>query len=94
MSDYVYINSEPSLWTVGFYGPNGKWEPESDHSSIDDAADRVAELNGNPNKTNPNKKLRAALETIANKDYRGGLYTAIDIVNDMRQIARAALAKG
>jgi len=22
---YVYIRSEPSLWTVGFYAPDGKW---------------------------------------------------------------------
>ena len=27
---YVYIKSEPGLWTVGFYDPNGKWIPESD----------------------------------------------------------------
>lgn len=43
---YVYIRSEPSLWTVGFYGPDGKWEPESDHASPDDAAARVHYLNG------------------------------------------------
>jgi hypothetical protein len=46
MSCYVYIRSEPSLWTVGFYRPDGKWEPESDHSSSEDAAKRVAWLNG------------------------------------------------
>lgn len=46
MSNYVYINSEPGLWTVGFYQPNGKWEPESDHGSTEEAAKRVAFLNG------------------------------------------------
>lgn len=43
---YVYIKSEPGLWTVGFYDPAGKWQPESDHDNKDDAAARVAWLNG------------------------------------------------
>lgn len=43
---YVYINSESNLWTVGFYSPNGKWNPESDHRSQESAAERVHYLNG------------------------------------------------
>jgi len=46
---YVYIRSqfpEEKLWTVGFYKPDGKWEPESDHESAEEAAKRVAYLNG------------------------------------------------
>ena len=43
---YVYINSEPGLWTVGFYSPDGKWHPESDHDDHNEAAKRVAWLNG------------------------------------------------
>lgn len=43
---YVYIQSEPQLWTVGFYKPNGEWESDSDHSSKEDAAARVHYLNG------------------------------------------------
>ncbi len=43
---YVYIRSEPALWTVGFYRPDGTWEPESDHGSTEDAARRVISLNG------------------------------------------------
>ena len=46
MSGYVYIRSEPSLWTVGFYKPDGKFEPESDHDNTQDAAARTAWLNG------------------------------------------------
>ena len=46
---YVYIQSEPGLWTVGFYDPKGKWHPESDHSNQEDAAKRVAYLNGGRN---------------------------------------------
>lgn len=43
---YVYINSEPGLWTVGFYSPDGKWHPDSDHNDRNEAAERVAYLNG------------------------------------------------
>jgi hypothetical protein len=43
---YVYIKSEPSLWTVGFYKPDGNWVSESDHENSEDAAKRVAYLNG------------------------------------------------
>ncbi len=44
---YVYIDSEiHRLWTVGFYSPDGKWHPESDHESKESAAKRVHYLNG------------------------------------------------
>jgi hypothetical protein len=51
---YVYIKSEKAtkdnnyhaLYTVGFYDPNGIWQPESDHSSVEEAAARVNYLNG------------------------------------------------
>ncbi len=46
MSSYVYIRSEPGLYTVGFYEPIGKWQPESDHSDREEAAKRTAWLNG------------------------------------------------
>jgi len=45
-TNYVYIRSEPGLWTVGFYDPNGKWRPESDWDNTNDAAKRVHYLNG------------------------------------------------
>jgi hypothetical protein len=43
---YVYIRTEKQLWTVGHYDPNGKWIPESDHDSKEEAAERVHYLNG------------------------------------------------
>lgn len=43
---WLYIRTEPTLWTVGFYAPDGKWHPESDHGSPDEAATRVHYLNG------------------------------------------------
>lgn len=42
---YVYIQTEPNLWTVGFYDPSGVWHSESDHDSPEEAARRVAFLN-------------------------------------------------
>ena len=50
---YVYIQSEPRLWTVGFYKPDGEWEPDSDHSSKEDAGARVHYLNGGSESENP-----------------------------------------
>lgn len=47
---YVYIDSGPGLYTVGFYRPDGQWDPESDHSSKEAAAARVNFLNGSPDK--------------------------------------------
>jgi hypothetical protein len=46
VTSWVYIKSEPRLWTVGFYTPDGKWEPESDHENSEEAAKRVHYLNG------------------------------------------------
>lgn len=43
---YVYINSGPGLWTVGFYDPRGEWHSESDHQDMNKAASRVNYLNG------------------------------------------------
>ena len=43
---WVYVTSEPGLFTVGFYDPNGKWHADSDHSSREEAAKRVHYLNG------------------------------------------------
>jgi hypothetical protein len=43
---YVYIQSEPNLYTVGFYDPYGNWHPDSDFSSREEAANRVHYLNG------------------------------------------------
>lgn len=43
---WVYIDSESGLYTVGFYDPAGKWQPESDHDDREKAAARVHYLNG------------------------------------------------
>lgn len=43
---YVYVRSEPNLWTVGHYDPFGDWQPEGDYDNKEEAAARVAYLNG------------------------------------------------
>ena len=43
---WVYLHTEPSLWTVGFYSPDGKWHAESDWNTPEEAAERVYWLNG------------------------------------------------
>lgn len=43
---YIYIRSDPNLYTVGFYDPSGKWKSESNHSDKEEAAKRVHWLNG------------------------------------------------
>jgi hypothetical protein len=43
---WVYLQSEPRLWTVGFYDPAGKWHSDSDHDTTRAASERVAYLNG------------------------------------------------
>jgi hypothetical protein len=46
VNGYVYRSFERGLWTVGFYDPDGKFVPESDHESTEEAAGRVHYLNG------------------------------------------------
>jgi hypothetical protein len=54
---YVYKRTEPQLWTVGYYDPAGKWEPESDHDTQAAAAVRVHWLNGGaPARMEPDDK--------------------------------------
>lgn len=43
---WMYLRSESQLWTVGFHRPDGRWEPESDPGSPDEAARRGHYLNG------------------------------------------------
>jgi len=55
---YVYLapaeTGDP--YTVGFYKPDGIWEPESDHDNQEEAVKRVAWLNGNGGEINLNNE--------------------------------------
>lgn len=55
---YVYINSGSGLYTVGFYEHDGKWVAESDHEDKEDAAKRVAWLNGSGGSTQEKKQVQ------------------------------------
>lgn len=44
---WVYIRSEPGLFTVGFYAPDGTWHTDGDYGR-EEAAERAAHLNGAP----------------------------------------------
>ena len=56
---WVYVASEPGLWTVGFYDPRGTWHSDSDHSDRENAAERCAWLNGNPDELSEQAEARA-----------------------------------
>ena len=48
---YVYRHIETDqhgqwLYTVGFYSPDGEWNPEGDYDSEESASKRVHYLNG------------------------------------------------
>jgi len=43
---WVYRQTEPQLWTVGYYSPDGDWHSDSDHSTRSEAAARARWLNG------------------------------------------------
>jgi hypothetical protein len=62
---YIYKRSEPRLWTVGAYAPEGAWIPESDHSSPDEAARRVHYLNGGESLSALEKENEALRQQIA-----------------------------
>jgi hypothetical protein len=49
---YVYLETEPGVFTVGFYGP-GAFVGESDHVSADEAIARMRYLNGAPADSKP-----------------------------------------
>ena len=43
---WIYIQSEPWVWTVGFFSPDGEWHKDSDWNTKYQAAARVHYLNG------------------------------------------------
>ena len=81
---YIYLRSEPGLWTVGDYAPDGKWCPESDHDSREDAAARVAWLNGSGEPPAP-----AGAAMLTPRDRRTLLAALADAAGHRQQRATA-----
>jgi len=66
---YVYIQTKPYLWSVGFFDPEGKFRSESEHDHSERAAQRVAWLNGEKIPTFSEEKMTISelIETIETK---------------------------
>jgi hypothetical protein len=85
---YTYHHSEDNLWTVGFYSPDGKWHPECDCGTPEEAAKRTAYLNGRAAAIHPDMARRYTLTlpccagqglSISDLDYE---LDAHDIISD------------
>lgn len=66
---WVYIQTEPGLFTVGFFDPENKWHGDSDGTQKE-CAERVHYLNGGGDEG----KLAVAVEalvTVAKESYDG-----------------------
>ncbi len=86
---YVYIRSEPALWTAGFYRPDGTWEPESDHGSEEAAARHVISLNGGC----PDGELLEQILANAGDDWdqdAAAEAIAVDYVRHLEAVSAAA----
>lgn len=79
---YVYIQTEtnPDLFTTGFYRPDGTWEPDSDHPTREEAEHQVAILNGG---TITKKHLPDLIKAYVREDGSEGTATYRDIVTDL-----------
>lgn len=64
MMSFVYIQTEPRLWTVGCYDGGGQFQPESDHGTPGEAARHAAWLNGGP-EPSPQSECQCARWTAA-----------------------------
>lgn len=64
--EFIFRETETGdLWTVGYYHPEGEWEPVSDHITQKAAEDEVSRLNGNKTKLElAAPKILEALETL------------------------------
>lgn len=43
---WVYMKTEPGLWTTGFFDPKGRWHSDEDFDTKQAAVERVHYLNG------------------------------------------------
>jgi hypothetical protein len=65
---WVYMRTEPNLYTVGYYDPSHNWHGDSDHGNVRDAANRVHFLNGGsstPHQVETNRHLADIAQSLA-----------------------------
>ena len=55
------------MWTGGFDAPDGKWHPESDHGSSEEAAERVVRPNGG--EVDDTRRLGEIREVLSHFDW-------------------------
>ncbi len=81
---YVYIETKPFIWTVGFFDPKGNFVAESKQTSPEVAAKRVAWLNG--------KKLRnikKALKSVKDPIFTGERLTVQEFIETLETKLRS-----
>lgn len=61
MAHYFHLNTEPGLWTVFVEGSNGESQSVSDHGNEQEAAAKVAMLNGCPTSASDADKALATV---------------------------------
>jgi len=81
---FIYLQTEPNLFTVGFYDNKKKWQPDTDHPTREEAADRAAYLNGDISK----KILPNLVKAYAAADGSEGTATYRDIITDLLHLAK------
>ena len=90
---WVFQRTEPGLFTVGFFGPDGRWRTDTDHETKEAAAARVHYLNGGGT-ADPDllAACKAALALESSIDTEAW-YASSQCPNTFRQL-RAAVARG
>lgn len=79
---FTFMRTEPTLWTTGFYRPDGKWEPDADHGSSDEAAGRTHWLNGGCDAhCEPTPEQHAAAARRLDTVVRGWMEQHADVVD-------------
>jgi hypothetical protein len=82
---YYYKRTESQLWTVGCNDSNDEFIPESDHESKEEAAKRVAYLNGG--KSNESESTNDLIKELL-VEQRKANFVLNDIFTELQQIKR------
>lgn len=84
---FIYIKTEPRLWTTGHYDPDGKFHPDDDFGSPEEAADRCAMLNGDKSDNERLESIERSIQSINKK-----INLIIDAFNAQKEV-NASIAR-